>query len=288
MSEEKKPDAEASGTPSKDESQEHEPKAAPEADPIVAAAPNTVDAAAAAKPADKPAATPAAAEVGKPAPEAQTAKAASEGSTAPAAEAQELSDADKETKAKAAAEARAARASARAGKPAEEAADAAPKEPSPNQPMLDRLVQIIKENVGEDAVEQAFINERDNHMPVVIIKSDLWGETALLFKIHEELQCNYLRNVSGVDQETHLEVVYHLLSLSSKKDYCVKVKADREQPSIPSVAAIWPTANWNEREVYDLLGIHFSDHPDLRRIMMPDDWVGHPLRKDYEPLDPEV
>jgi NADH-quinone oxidoreductase subunit C len=295
MSEDKKPDAEESGTPSKDESQELEPKSAPEADPTVAAAPNTADAAAAAKPADEPAASPAApeaaeaaAEVGKPAPEAQTAKAASEPSAAPAAEAKEPSDAEKEAKAKAAAEARAARASARAGKPAEEAADAAPKEPSPNQPMLDKLVQIIKENVGEEAVEQAFINEKDNHLPVVIIKNDLWGETALLFKIHEELQCNYLRNVSGVDQETHLEVVYHLLSLASKKDYCVKVKADREQPSIPSVAAIWPTANWNEREVYDLLGIHFSDHPDLRRIMMPDDWVGHPLRKDYEPLDPEV
>ncbi|SEC32957.1 NADH-quinone oxidoreductase subunit C [Paenibacillus sp. GP183] len=263
MSEDKKPDAEESVTPSKEESQELATKAASEADPTVAAAPNTADAAAAAKPADEPA-------------------------VAQAAEAQEPSDAEKEAKAKAAAEARAARASARAGKPAEEAADAAPKEPSPNQPMLDRLVQIIKENVGEEAVEQAFINEKDNHLPLVVIKNDLWGETALLFKIHDELQCNYLRNVSGVDQETHLEVVYHLLSLSSKKDYCVKVKADREQPSIPSVTAIWPTANWNEREVYDLFGIHFSDHPDLRRIMMPDDWVGHPLRKDYEPLDPEV
>jgi NADH-quinone oxidoreductase subunit C len=210
------------------------------------------------------------------------------GSVTPAVEEQGPSDAEKEAKAKAAAEARAARASARATKPAEEGADAAPKEPSPNQPMLDRLVQLIKEAVGEEAVEQAFINETDADLPVVIIKNDLWAQTALLFKEHDELKCNYLRNVSGVDQETHLEVVYHLLSLSSKKDYCVKVKTDREQPSIPSVTPIWPTANWNEREVYDLYGIHFSGHPDLRRIMMPDDWVGHPLRKDYEPLDPEV
>jgi NADH-quinone oxidoreductase subunit C len=218
-------------------------------------------------------------------PAAQT---TSEPSDAPAAELQAQSDADKEAKAKAAAEARAARASARAAKAPEEGEAAAPKEPSPNQPILDRLVEILKEGAGDDAVEQAFINERDRHLPYVIIKNELWPHVAKIFREHEELQCNYLRNLSGVDQETHLEVAYHLLSLSTKKDYCVKVKTDREKPSIPSVAPIWETANWNEREVYDLFGIEFPGHPDLRRIMMPDDWVGHPLRKDYEPLDPEV
>jgi len=142
--------------------------------------------------------------------------------------------------------------------------------------------------VGEDAVVDAFINEKDGHRPYVVINSSRWTQAALTLRDHEELQCNYLRNLSGVDQETHLEVAYHLLALGSKREYCVKVKTDREQPSIPSATPIWPTANWNEREVYDLLGINFPGHPDLRRIMMPDDWVGHPLRKDYEPLDPEV
>ncbi|MFC5451430.1 NADH-quinone oxidoreductase subunit C [Paenibacillus aestuarii] len=146
----------------------------------------------------------------------------------------------------------------------------------------------MKADVGEDAVVDAFINEKDGHRPYVVINSRRWTEAALTLRDHEELQCNYLRNLSGVDQETHLEVVYHLLSLGSRREYCVKVKTDRDQPSIPSATPIWPTANWNEREVYDLLGIDFPGHPDLRRIMMPDDWVGHPLRKDYEPLDPEV
>ncbi|MNG02001.1 NADH-quinone oxidoreductase subunit C/D [compost metagenome] len=91
-----------------------------------------------------------------------------------------------------------------------------------------------------------------------------------------------------MDQETHLEVAYHLLSLTHKHEYCVKVKTDRDQASIPSVTDVWPTANWNEREAFDLFGIDFPGHPNLVRIMMPDDWVGHPLRKDYEPLDPEV
>ncbi|MNH87671.1 NADH-quinone oxidoreductase subunit C/D [compost metagenome] len=213
---------------------------------------------------------------------------AAQSADATAAEQEGPSDADKEAKVKAAAEARAARASARAGKTAEEGENAAPKEPSPNQPILDRLVAILKEKVGEDVIEQAFINERDAHLPYVFIRNELWNKAAQVMKDHEELSCDYLRNVSGIDMETHMEVAYHLLSLSHKRDYCVKVKTDREQPSIPSVTPVWPTANWNEREVFDLYGIDFPGHPDMRRIMMTDEWVGHPLRKDYEPLDPEV
>lgn len=206
---------------------------------------------------------------------------------APPADAGAAGDDDKAAKAQAAAEARAARASARAAK-TDAAEPAAPKEPSPNQPLLDRLVAILKEDVGEDAVVDSFINERDAHRPYVVIHSSRWPQAAVTLRDHEELRCNYLRNLSGVDQETHLEVAYHLLSLTHKREYCVKVKTDRDQPSIPSVTPVWATADWNEREVYDLLGIDFPGHPNLVRIMMPDDWVGHPLRKDYEPLDPEV
>jgi NADH-quinone oxidoreductase subunit C len=189
------------------------------------------------------------------------------------------------------AKARAERDKARAKKKAEAEAGAEeekPKEPSPHQPRLDRLIAIIKENVSEEAIEESFINEVDGHLPNIFIKSEYWTQTAGLLKEHSELKLNYLRNVSGVDHETHLEVVYHMLSLSTKHEYCIKVKTDRETPSIPSVTPIWTTAIWNEREIFDLLGIEFPGHPDMRRIMMSDDWVGHPLRKDYEPFDPEV
>jgi NADH-quinone oxidoreductase subunit C len=175
------------------------------------------------------------------------------------------------------------------GEKAKEGASDQPegKAPSPNQPKLDRLVRLIKEHVAEEAVEEAYINELDRHLPCVVIKSEHWLACAKFLK-DGELKLNYLRNVSGVDRETHMEVVYHLLSLDTKEDYCVKVKTDRDQPSVPSVTPVWQTANWNEREIYDLLGIDFPGHPDLRRIMLPDDWVGHPLRKDYQPIDPEV
>lgn len=219
----------------------------------------------------------------------------SEPSDAPAAELKGPSDEEKEAKAKAAAEARAARAAARAGQSgragraaAAESEPAAPKEPSPNQPKLDRLVAILKEQVSEEAVENAYINEKDAHTLYVEIRPAYWVACAHVLKDHAALDLSYLRNVTGIDQETHLEVAYNLISLRDKQDVCVKVKTARDEASVPSAALVWAAAGWNEREVYDLLGIDFPGHPDLRRIMLPDDWVGYPLRKDYEPLDPEV
>ncbi|NIK79399.1 NADH-quinone oxidoreductase subunit C [Paenibacillus castaneae] len=200
-------------------------------------------------------------------------------------------NAEREAKLKAAAEARAARAAAKE-KAEAEAAEAAlaepPKPPSPKQPELDALVALLKEQINDSVIEDAYVNELNSDMPTIIVNHTYWREAAQLLKEHEGLQFNYLRNVSGVDYETHMEVVYHLVSLASKREAAVKVKTDRKEAAVYSVTPIWATANWNEREIYDLLGINFPGHPDMRRIMMPDEWVGHPLRKDYEPLDSEV
>ncbi|GLX70134.1 NADH-quinone oxidoreductase subunit C [Paenibacillus glycanilyticus] len=203
-------------------------------------------------------------------------------------------DPEREAKLKAAAEARAARAAAKeaanpAGGAAPEAAEPPPPpEPSPKQPELDAVALLIRSLVHVEALEDAYVNEMSQHMPTIIVKNEHWLRTAELLKQHEELHFTYLRNVSGVDYETHLEAVYHLVHLESRRELAVKVKADRSDPVIASATPVWATANWNEREIYDLLGVTFPGHPDLRRIMMSDDWVGHPLRKDYEPLDSEV
>lgn len=93
--------------------------------------------------------------------------------------------------------------------------------------------------------------------------------------------------------DPHLEVVYHLSSIAKKHTLVVKVHLPRWQddeegnlPELPSVSDVWRTADWHEREVFDLSGVRFTDHPNLRRILCPEDWVGHPLRKDYEmPLE---
>ncbi|MFD2672062.1 NADH-quinone oxidoreductase subunit C [Marinicrinis sediminis] len=212
-----------------------------------------------------------------------TAPASSPSDSAPAA-----AD-DPEEKKRKAAEARAARAAAREKKKAEEEAEEEiPKAPSPNQPKLDRLVAAIEEQFGKDAIEDHVVNELGYHIPTLTIREANLLQIAGWLKETEPWKMTFLRNLSGVDQESHLEAVYHLVNVHTADEICLKVKADREQASIASVTAIWSTANWHEREIYDLLGIDFPGHPDLRRIMMPDDWEGYPLRKDYEPADPEV
>ena len=105
--------------------------------------------------------------------------------------------------------------------------------------------------------------------------------------LQKSLQYNFLSTVTAVDWPERLprfDVVYHLLSLPNQCVVRLKVRVGEkgeEHPSVPSVSSIWPGANWYEREVYDLFGITFTGHPDLRRIMMPPDWTTHPLRKDY-------
>ena len=100
---------------------------------------------------------------------------------------------------------------------------------------------------------------------------------------------DYLSFVTGVDypEQKRIEVVYHLFSSQHRHELLLKVRVPRDGPRVESVTSIWRGADWHEREAYDLLGIVFAGHPNLRRIMMTDDWVGHPLRKDYIYEDPE-
>ena len=91
----------------------------------------------------------------------------------------------------------------------------------------------------------------------------------------------YLNCLSGADWMTHLEVVYDISSLRHPSKVHLRVPVSRENPTIRTVTDIWRAANWHERECYDLFGVRFEGHPDHRRILLPEDWVGFPLRKDY-------
>ena len=98
------------------------------------------------------------------------------------------------------------------------------------------------------------------------------------------LRFSFLSDITTVDQfplEPRFEINYHLVSLDRKGRIRLKVKLAGNDPVVHSVIPVWPGANWHERENFDLFGIQFEGHPDLRRILMPDDWEGHPLRKDY-------
>ena len=118
----------------------------------------------------------------------------------------------------------------------------------------------------------------------VTVKRERYLELCQLLKLDSTYGLDYCEDVTAVDQPKKglIEVVVHLLSLRTRASLVVKVELDRASPSCPSLYPVWRTADWFEREVYDLFGVEFTGHPDLRRIMLPDDWVGYPLRKDYQ------
>ncbi|PGE85944.1 NADH-quinone oxidoreductase subunit C [Bacillus pseudomycoides] len=185
-------------------------------------------------------------------------------------------------KAKAAA---AAKAKGAAGKKEEEPKQ---EEPSPNQPYLDAYVKIIKEKTGEHSLVDYYINKLSKDVPTLVVELKNYYEVMELLKCHEGLAFDYMSELHATDFVTHMEVYVHLFSYGKRQSVAVKVKVDRGAPRVASIAPLWHGANWPEREAYDLLGVIFEGHPNLTRILMPDDWAGYPLRKDYEPLDVEV
>jgi len=121
------------------------------------------------------------------------------------------------------------------------------------------------------------------HDPWIQINPDRILEVARFLRDDERLQFDSLMCLSGVDLTGgKLAVVYHLASIAKSHKITLKVEVSAEDPRCQSVESIWKTANWHEREAYDLVGVVFEGHPDLRRILLPYDWVGHPLRKDYQ------
>ena len=122
-----------------------------------------------------------------------------------------------------------------------------------------------------------------NKDPSLVVQGKDIVELCRYLKDDEATAFDCLMNLSTVDwpKKNQIEVVYHLWSYRRRHAFILKVQLDRAKPEIDSVESIWKSADWLEREQFDLMGVTFHGHPDLRRIMMPDDWVGNPLRKDY-------
>ncbi len=124
----------------------------------------------------------------------------------------------------------------------------------------------------------------------IIVKRENIVSLCVFLRDDPELSFNFLSDLTAVDylgRKPRFDVVYHLYSLDKNHRLRLKVKVE-ESESVPSVTSVWSTANWLEREVFDLLGIGFVGHPDLRRIVLPEDWKGHPLRKDFTLTREEV
>ena len=134
---------------------------------------------------------------------------------------------------------------------------------------------------NRDAIEGA---QFDRNELSIYIRRESIREACAVLRDTPELQYNFLSDVTCVDwhpSEPRFEVVYQLLSVARKQYVRLKVRLGGDDAKLESVTPVWPAANYFEREVFDLFGVHFEGHPYLRRIMMPDDWQGHPLRKDY-------
>ncbi len=154
------------------------------------------------------------------------------------------------------------------------------------------LLDALKTRFG-DAVIHADVEALDPWFEILV---DRFHEVCLALRDDPEWQMNYLHCISGVDyleegdESPRMEVWYHLSSMTKRHRLVLRVRLSRwkdgqpgQLPQVPTVSDIWRTAEWHEREVFDLSGVEFTDHPDPRRLLCPEDWEGHPLRKDYEP-----
>lgn len=141
------------------------------------------------------------------------------------------------------------------------------------------LIKNLKDKFGSSIIDTVIFRNEITH----VITKDSLLEISRFLKDDPELKFNFLVDVVGVDylpQSPRFEVVYHLYSIPKKHRLRLKIKI-QENETIPSVASIWRSADWAEREVYDMFGIVFENHPNMKRIYLADDWEGFPLRKDY-------
>lgn len=160
----------------------------------------------------------------------------------------------------------------------------------------EEIFNILKQKFGDSIIEWKTDQPIESFIIVDPLKID---EVCLFLRDKENLKFDNCMNLSGVDDANGkkeaqpdgssiivggtLSVIYHLESVYLKHKLTLKVSAQRENPQVKSVATIWRSADWHEREAYDLFGINFINHPDLRRILMPYDWeASYPLRKDYK------
>lgn len=168
------------------------------------------------------------------------------------------------------------------------------------------IQEILKRLTAEFGSEVILESNSESLDPWIVVAPAHISKVAAFLKNDPALRFNSLCDLTGVDYfepdsklaakfpfEPHLEVVYHILSIPFRHRLKMKVKLPRwkdgvegQLPELPTVSDVWAIANWHEREAYDLVGINFIGHPNLVRILCVDDWVGHPLRKDYEfPLE---
>ncbi len=145
----------------------------------------------------------------------------------------------------------------------------------------DRVEQKLRERFSGIVIERQVGDAVRDH--TLIVPAENLVEICMFLRDDSELQFAMLPWMGGADympRVPRFETIYSLLSLTHNQRFTLKVRLGEDAPKVPSVVSVWPTANWHERETFDFYGIEFPGHPDLTRILLPEDWVGWPLRKD--------
>ena len=145
------------------------------------------------------------------------------------------------------------------------------------------IYERLKARFGERVVSV----DLDAKNPWIVVDPAAIAEVCAFVRDDPELHCDVLTNQSGVDYKAQgwIEIVYHLYSYTHRHYVILKARTPRDAAELPTVEGVWKSANWMEREIYDLLGVTFTGHSDLRRLLLPEDWIGYPLRKDF--VEPE-
>jgi NADH-quinone oxidoreductase subunit C len=152
--------------------------------------------------------------------------------------------------------------------------------------IYDKLKTAFGKSIGEWNEQTSSEYQKRTSSYVDVVETGYLRDVCLYLRDDAELAFDNLNLVSTLDNgDKTLSSVYHMESLSKKQNFALKVTVSLENPVVPSVTSVWASANWHEREGYDMMGITFLDHPDHRRILLDDDWIGHPLRKDYKQPD---
>ncbi len=157
----------------------------------------------------------------------------------------------------------------------------------------EEISDILRDTFGEAITDSVM----DAGRPYVVVDPAKWQDVAAFLRDDPRMRFNMLQCITSIDllEENQLAAIYDFFSIPTdtgaevakmRHHFAVRLVTDRDNPHLPTVSHLWPTADWHEREAFDMMGIIFDGHPQLERILCPDDWEGYPLRKDYEfPLE---
>ncbi len=144
------------------------------------------------------------------------------------------------------------------------------------------IFQKLLNHFGKDVILELTEANEEVRDPFITVLAKKIDKISLYCRVETDFYFDHCQSITGVDTQETFTCVYHLFSYVHKHTLVIKTTVAREDPSLPSCIAVWPSADWYEREVYDLYGVRFEGHPDLRRLLLPEDWQGHPMRKDWQ------